>query len=136
MQPITKSLTVPLPPAEAFRLFTEGLASWWPVERHSRSAGQGARPAALEVEPGEGGRIVETTADGRRAVWGEITRWDEGRALGVDWRLGDDEDSAAAPTRLLVLFAPVPEGTRVDLTHGGFTRRAANETCGPALAAA
>ena len=32
---IRKSVTVPLPVEKAFRLFTDGINSWWPFESHS-----------------------------------------------------------------------------------------------------
>ncbi|QQA44068.1 SRPBCC domain-containing protein [Pelagovum pacificum] len=119
MDPIKKSLTVPLTPAESFRLFTEGMGEWWPSETHSLSAATGDLPARIEVEPRVGGQVLETLQDGRVMPWGRVTRWDEGRAFGVDWHVGRDEEEA---TDLLVVFSPVEAGTRVELTHGGFDR--------------
>ena len=40
IRPIHNSLVVPLLKDRAFRLFTKGLADWWPVESHSIFAGQ------------------------------------------------------------------------------------------------
>jgi len=121
MTPIEKSLNVPMRPKEAFKLFTEHLAEWWPTESHSLSAYSGDLPQDVTVEPRIGGHIVETKADGDTDRWGTITRWEPGAALGVSWYVGRPEDQA---TDLLVVFTPTDTGTRVDLTHGGFERLA------------
>ena len=113
--PIRKTVTVPLSPQEAFDLFTGEMDGWWPA---------GKRPdpgQRVTVEPREGGRITGRGPGGRRETWGRITRWEPGRALGVDWYLGMDEEEEH-PTDLLVVFSPVAGGTRLDLTHGGFER--------------
>ncbi|SLN19665.1 SRPBCC domain-containing protein [Roseisalinus antarcticus] len=117
MEHITKTVDVPLTPAAAFRIFTRDIAAWWPVDTHSIAAGRGGLPSDLTVEPHVGGQIYETGENGTRATWARITRWEDGRALGLDWHVGRDEAEA---TRVLVLFTPVETGTRVDLTHAGF----------------
>ena len=117
--PIRKTLTVPMRPEQAFDLFTDKLADWWPVETHSLSAANGDLPRDVTVEGREGGRITETRPDGDTAPWGTVTRWEPGRAFGVAWHVGRDASEA---TDLLVVFTPVETGTRVDLTHDGFDR--------------
>lgn len=119
--PIRKSLNVPLRPKEAFALFTENLADWWPTESHSLSAGDGAVPKDVVVDPREGGFITETKQDGEKGRWGTITEWNPGQSLGVSWYVGRSEEEA---TDLSVVFTPTDTGTRVDLTHGGFERLA------------
>ena len=119
LSPIRKAVTVPLTRAEAFRLFTERLEDWWPVESHSLSAADGKRPEAVTVEPGEGGRILETTHDGREAAWGTITDWVPGDRFAFDWHVGRDPADA---TQVTVRFLPSDQGTRVELDHGGWER--------------
>ena len=41
-------------PAEAFDLFTAGIASWWPVRTHSYG---GEAVTSVVFEPGVGGRV-------------------------------------------------------------------------------
>lgn len=123
--PIEKTLTVPLRPAEAFDLFTDHLQDWWPMDSHSLSAADGELPAAVTVEPHTGGQIIERKADGTTAPWGRVTTWDPGRAFGVSWHVGRDEAEA---TDLLVVFVPTDLGTRVELTHSGFDRLGAQAT--------
>lgn len=119
LDPIEKSVEVPLDPEAAFDLFTRRMETWWPVDSHSLSAADGGLPKQITVEPQEGGQILETKPDGSNAPWGRITRWEPGRAFGVAWHVGRPEDEA---TDLLVVFSATSIGTRVDLTHGGFER--------------
>ena len=117
--PIHKTLNVPLSPKEAFALFTENLADWWPTESHSLSAGDGEIPKDVTVDPREGGYITETKHDGEKGRWGTITEWNPGQSFGVSWYVGRSEDQS---TDLSVVFIPTDTGTRVELTHGGFER--------------
>lgn len=122
IRPIRKSVTVPLRPDAAFRLFTEDMGGWWPGETHSVSAAAGERPRAIAVTPGAGGHITEETHDGRRARWATVTVYEPGARFAFDWYVGRDETEA---TQVEVTFTPVEQGTRVDLVHDGFDRRGA-----------
>lgn len=117
--PIRKSLTVPLRPDAAFRLFTEGFGDWWPGATHSVSAAEGQKPRQINVTPKEGGHITEVKADGEPARWATITAYEPGARLAFDWYVGRSEEDA---TQVEVTFTPVDTGTRVDLTHDGFGR--------------
>ncbi len=44
LDPVEKSVVVPLHPVDAFDLFTMGLNDWWPVASHSLSAAGGDTP--------------------------------------------------------------------------------------------
>jgi uncharacterized protein YndB with AHSA1/START domain len=118
--PIRKTLSVPLPPQEAFDLFTDGIDLWWPKEGHSAAAreGRGAE-ARVRVEPRRGGRVIETLPGGREVPWATVRVWEPGRRLALDWHPGRDEDEA---TEVEVTFTRTDAGTRVDLVHGGFDR--------------
>lgn len=117
--PVKKTITVPLRPEQAFSLFTDDLAKWWPVDSHSVSAAKGDLPRDVKVDRHAGGHITETKADGEPARWGTITNWEPGKSLGISWYVGRDEAEA---TDIMVVFTPVDTGTRVDLTHDGFDR--------------
>ncbi len=120
VEPVRKSVTVPLRPDAAFRLFTEGMGGWWPGGTHSVSAGRGEKPRGIVVTPGKGGHITEETHDGRRARWATITAYEPGARLAFDWHVGQGEEEA---TQVEVTFTPVDLGTRVDLVHDGFAAR-------------
>ena len=79
--PITKTLTVPLSPDRAFKLFTEEMSDWWPLESHSLSAQDGEPAASVTVTPEKDGPVTETKPDGSTAKWGTVTEWQPGRAL-------------------------------------------------------
>jgi hypothetical protein len=117
IDPVRKTITVPLDPGSAFDLFTGGIARWWPSETRALS-GAGA---TLRVEPGTGGRVIETMPDGTEAEWARVTAWEPGRRFAVDWHAGRDAEEA---TQLDVTFTGTEAGTRVDLVHDGFQRLA------------
>lgn len=118
-QPITKSLTVPLPPKDAFDLFTAQIDTWWPKDTHSLSAADGHMAKKVHIDPKLGGDITETKPNGDTAQWGRVTKWDPGRTFGMSWFVGRDESEA---TDVLVVFARHDLGTQVTLTHSGFNR--------------
>lgn len=122
IDPIEKTIDVPLAPSDAFALFTERLSDWWPRASHSLS---GHETAPVRVEPREGGQIIETLPDGTEAPWARITAWDPGKRLAVKWHVGKDE---AEHTELDVTFTPIDTGTRVRLVHDGFDRLADGAT--------
>ncbi|WP_373356701.1 SRPBCC domain-containing protein [Pseudoroseicyclus sp. CXY001] len=117
LAPVERSVHVPLRPKEAFRLFTERMEEWWPLETHSIAAGREEEPAGLTVEPREGGRIFETAPDGTEAAWGRIRDWQPGARLGITWHVGRDEAEA---TEVTVTFTPTDQGTMVHLVHDGW----------------
>lgn len=114
--PIRKSVTVPLPCDAAFALFTRDIARWWPGQ-HTQSARTGGIPQNIEIEPHKGGRITEITPQGKRILWGRIIGWEPGKYLSFSWFPGQAESEA---TVVAVAFTATRDGTRVDLTQGGF----------------
>ena len=111
--PVTKTVTVDRRPEEAFRIYTEGIATWWPLETHSPSK----KAETIVMEPREGGRLYERTTDGEEIGWGEVLVWDPPRRLVHSWHLG-----GPAATEVELTFMPVGEGTRVELVHRGWER--------------
>ncbi|MFE7408458.1 SRPBCC domain-containing protein [Isoptericola sp. NPDC057559] len=115
---LRRSVTVTPGPEDAFRLFTAGLGEWWPLATHSVGR-EGSRGVVLE--PGVGGRLVETLPDGGAAVWGTVTAWDPPRRVAFTWHPGTPEAEA---TQVEVTFRPDGSGTVVELAHSGWARRA------------
>jgi len=114
--PVVKSVTVPLDPAQAFALFTDGIAGWWPLATHSIG---GAKATACAIEPRRGGRVYERDADGSEAIWGQVTAWEPPARLVFTWHPGRSGDTAQ---EIEIRFAACAEGTRVELTHRGWER--------------
>ena len=116
IEPVRQGLTVPLGVEEAWRLFTEETASWWPLRTRSVFEEE-ARD--VRIEPGVGGEMFETSGSGERAHWARVLEWEPPRRLVLAWRVNP---AAPAPTEIEVTFAAVDGGTRVDIEHRGWER--------------
>jgi uncharacterized protein YndB with AHSA1/START domain len=120
---VRKTVVVEAPVARAFVVFTEGLATWWPLESHHI----GAQPAVAAVmEPRRGGRVYERAADGTECDWGVVRAWEPPGRLVVGWHLQDDwrfdPDPANATEYEVRFIAEGERRTRVELEHRGFER--------------
>ena len=117
IEPIVKTIHVKLPPERAFRLFTEKMGTWWPVETHSVSAGMGLPSAQVIFHTHVGGKIEEVAQDGSRHIWGHVTEWVPGTLVSFTWHPGKSEDRK---TNVRVEFVAENGGTRVTLSHEGW----------------
>jgi Activator of Hsp90 ATPase homolog 1-like protein len=113
IQPVRRAVTVERPLEDAFRVFTEGLDTWWPVATHSI-----AKDAVETVvmEGRAGGRLYERTADGAESDWGRMLVWEPPRRVAFEWHI------TGTPTEVEVRFTPDGDRTRIDLEHRGFER--------------
>lgn len=114
--PVRKSVRISRPVEEAFRLFIERIATWWPLSTHSLA---GERAATVVLEPREGGRLYERADDGTIAYWGEVVVFEPPRRLVIAWQPNPD---APATTEIEVTFSEEQGETRVDLEHRGWER--------------
>jgi uncharacterized protein YndB with AHSA1/START domain len=118
---VRKQITVEAPRERAFEVFTEGFASWWPLDTHHI----GTKAAVTVVmEPRTGGRWFERAADGSECDWGRVTDWQPPERVLLAWMLDPewhyDPDPAHA-TELEIRFVALdPTTTRVELEHRGF----------------
>ena len=118
--PVTKAVTVNRPLEEAFRIFTEGIATWWPLETQSI---YGSDATTVVLEGRVGGRLYEVSKEGEEGVWGTVTVWEPPHRVVCEWRLPPGSPVA---TDLEVRFLPEGEGTRVELEHRGWERHGAS----------
>ncbi len=115
------SVTVAVPPALAFRVFTEEIDLWWRRGLKYRVAR--GTDGILHLEPHVGGRLFESyaTAAGARVVEsGRVTAWEPPARLVFDWRavnFAPDER-----TEVEVRFEPSSGGTLVTVTHRGWSQ--------------
>ena len=114
LEPVITDVQVPLDQERAFRLFTDDIASWWPLETH---AVHGDADMTCVVEGRVGGRIYELTPAGVEADWGRITDWEPPGRVAFTWHPGREDDTA---TRVEVTFAATADGTEVRLVHTGW----------------
>ena len=116
--PVVKQIKVPCSAADAYDVFVNRTASWWPLDKHSASAGQGQTARNLTIEPRVGGAVYETMFDGSHDAWGKVLECQPGRRFVMTWHPGNNKD---APTEVSVDFVDLPEGgARVTLTHSGW----------------
>jgi len=112
--PIEQSVHVDCPVEDAFRLFTERFAEWWPLASHS-TAGEEAESCA--IEPWEGGRIFERTRSGEEHEWGTVLAWEPPSRVQFSWHPGRHSNPGETVD---VEFSVEADGTRVTLIHSGW----------------
>jgi uncharacterized protein YndB with AHSA1/START domain len=118
--PIRQSVHVDCPPEDAFRLFTEDFAEWWPLASFS-VAGDNAEYCA--IEPWVGGKVFERTGSGEEREWGSVTIWDPPSRVEFTWHSRDDVGASRDDDQTVrVDFRVEADGTRVTLTHRGWHR--------------
>lgn len=111
LDPVVVSVDVPLSPADAHRLFTEGMTTWWPMASHSIFED---RAAAVRFPSQAGDHIIEVSTDGDEAVWGTLLEDEPGSTLRFTWHPGRPAETAQ---EIEVVFVPTDAGTRLTLTH-------------------
>jgi uncharacterized protein YndB with AHSA1/START domain len=115
LEPIRRSIVVNRSQSDAFKLFTEGIGTWWPIESHSIAADEAAGVDAVVFEPRVGGRIFEVQSSGEEVPWGRVTSWDPPARVVFDWR---PSRSDRPYTEVDVAFSATDDGrTEVVLTH-------------------
>jgi uncharacterized protein YndB with AHSA1/START domain len=121
MGPITRNVTVHRSADRAFRVFTEQMGSWWPLDTHSVAVDQGLgqRAETLRVDGRQGGRIEEVLEDGGTRDWGEIVVWEPPHRVVYAWK---PNDNPTPPTEVEVRFTPQGDRTLVELEHRGWER--------------
>lgn len=114
------SVLVSVPAGAAFRIFTEEIDRWWRRGLKYRVAGR--RRGILLLEPGVGGRLLESFevgAETRVVETGRVTAWEPPARLVFEWRA--QNFAPHEKTEVEVTFAPSPSGTLVTVTHRGLS---------------
>jgi uncharacterized protein YndB with AHSA1/START domain len=112
---IEKSVVVSVPVEEAFRVFTEGIHTWWPLRTHAVDP---ERAETVVFEGREDGRLFERTPRDEH-LWGTVVAWEPPSRVGYTWHPGREEETAQ---EVEILFTPEGKGTRVDLRHWGWEK--------------
>ena len=113
-EPVRKVIRVALPVEEAFKLFTEGMSSWWPLDSHSVG---GDKTARCVFEANIGGRIYEVQEDGTEAMWGVVSANNPPHQVSFTWYPGRTKDTAQD---VEVSFKAIEHGTELTLLHHGW----------------
>ena len=118
--PVRKEIVVERPLAEAFRLFTREIATWWPLREHAVGAGEENPAVTVVFEEREGGKVYERRADGGLDFWADVIAWEPPVRFLLAWQPNPE---APAATEVEVVFTPESETrTRVELEHRGWER--------------
>lgn len=122
-EPIVRSVSVRRGAEDTFRLFTEEIGSWWPVETYSRAASdfesQDVKVERVEFQTRVGGQVLEHMSNGQTLPWAEIVVWEPPLRFVLAWHPTFVE---GPPTEVEVRFTGSGEGTLVELVHRGWER--------------
>jgi uncharacterized protein YndB with AHSA1/START domain len=110
VEPIRHTVVVRCSVGEAFRLFTDDIATWWPFKTHSYG-GEDVETAIFEGRAG--GRLYERQRDGTEREWGEVLAWDPPNRFVLAWKICE-------PTEVEVRMTAEGDATRVELEHRGW----------------
>ena len=119
---VTTAIDVAAPIEHAFRVFTDGIGSWWNPDHHILQA----ELAEMVFEPHVGGHIIDRGTDGSECPWARVLAYDPPRLVCFSWDISLDwqlETDPAKTSDIEVTFTPVgPTQTRVVLTHRNLDR--------------
>jgi len=122
-EPIRRSVTVRCEQARAFRVFTEGIGSWWPVETLSRAGSEfeeeGVKVERVEFQAFAGGQVLEHMSNGQALPWAEVIVWDPPRSFTLAWK---PHGRPTPPTEVEVRFTAQGARTLVELEHRAWER--------------
>lgn len=113
--PVRKTITVNVPQARAFEVFTARFGSWWPKSHHIAKA----EMANAVIEPRQGGRWYEKCVDGSECDWGTVLAWEPPARVVLSWHLNSKfEVDETLDSQVDVQFiAQGANETRVELEH-------------------
>jgi len=101
----------------AFRVFTEGIGTWWDDDKHILQAPL----AEMVFEPYVGGHIIDRGTDGSECAWATVLAWEPPTRVCFSWNINLQWQIEPDPQRaseIEISFTEVAPGrTRVVLTH-------------------
>ena len=115
VEPVRKELVVNTSVEQAFRVFTDGIDTWWPRQHH---IGKSPLKRAV-IEPHADGRWYAIAEDGSECDTGKVLVWEPPRRLVMTWQITAEwKFDPAFVTEVEVTFTPdAPGKTRVVLEH-------------------
>ncbi len=109
--PIVRQVVVPASASVAYAAWTQQIAEWWPLQRHSVFKEQNSVAFV-------GDQIVETSSSGETTTWGTVVAAEPPSRLTFTWHPGHGPERAST---VAVDFVPITdERTLVRLTHTGW----------------
>jgi uncharacterized protein YndB with AHSA1/START domain len=113
---VRKVVHVQAPPVIAWRVFTEQMGTWWPLENYKIGK---AKAVDAIIEPRVGGRWYERGEDGSTCDWGSVLAWQPPARLVLSWDITADwlYDASLKTEIELRFVADGRNATRVELEH-------------------
>lgn len=112
IEPVVRSVVVNRSAEVAFKTFTEGIASWWPIDE-MHSIGEDKVDTVI-FEDRAGGRVYELWKDGHQEPWADILVWEPPQRVVLAWHPNPE---ATVSTEVEVSFSEEGETTRVTVEH-------------------
>jgi uncharacterized protein YndB with AHSA1/START domain len=112
---VKKQINVKAPIEVAWRVFTEKMATWWPLAHYKIG-----KPVAVDaiIEPRVGGRWYEKGDDGSTTDWGRVLVWDPPSRLVLTWDITADwQFDPSLNTEIEVRFVAAGNETHVEFEH-------------------
>jgi uncharacterized protein YndB with AHSA1/START domain len=118
LTPLRKTMTVEATQEHAFSVFTDGFATWWPMDTHHIGV---VDVVTMGIEPFVGGRCYERGVDGSECQWARVTVFEPPDRLVFVWQLNADwaYDPAGTSEVEVRFVAEGPHTTRLELEHRG-----------------
>jgi uncharacterized protein YndB with AHSA1/START domain len=114
---VTVSQELDVPVEHAFRVFTEGIGSWWNPGHHILAA----ELAEMIFEPYAGGHIIDRGTDGSECRWSRVLAYEPPHRVRFSWDISLSwqlETDPAKASEIEVTFTPLgPARSRVRLVH-------------------
>ena len=114
---VSTSVEVEAPAEHAFRVFTDGIGSWWDPSHHILQA----ELAEMVFEPHVGGHIIDRGTDGSECRWARVLAYEPPHRVCFSWDINlrwQLETDPARTSEVEVIFTPAGTArTRVVLTH-------------------
>ena len=114
---VTTAIDVEAGIEHAFRVFTDGIGSWWNPSHHILEA----ELAEMVFQPYVGGHIIDRGTDGSECPWSRVLAYDPPHLVSFSWDISLNwqlETDPAKTSEIEVTFTPDGPGrTRVVLTH-------------------
>ena len=114
LAPVVRTIEVKAEVDKAFRVFTDGIGEWWPLEIHGV---YDEKAETCVIEPRAGGRVYERSTDGEEFSWGEVLAYEPPGRVVLAWKPNTE---STPPTTVEVTFTATDGGTVVELTHSGW----------------
>ncbi len=112
---VARAIDVDAPIEHAFRVFTDGIGTWWNPEHHLFEVER------MVFEPHVGGNIVDIGVDGAECRWSRVLAYEPPTLVRFSWDITlqwQIETDPAKASEIEVRFTAIDAGhTHVELTH-------------------